>query len=123
MSKRVVLVGHCGPDASYLRLAVGKALNGASIERADEATELQPLLDQGVDLLLVNRQLDWGFQTTSGIDLIRHLRAKYPRLRFMLISNFPEAQREAMSAGARPGFGKGQLRHPHVAQLLRDALE
>lgn len=124
MSKKIVLIGHCGPDASYLKLAVGRAVKGAQIVSADEQGELNELLSNGgADLVLLNRQLDWGFATADGIELIRQLRETHPQLRTMLVSNFPEAQQAAVSAGALPGFGKKELGSPRVSELLRSVLE
>ena len=123
MPKRIALVGHCGADASYLRLTVSRAIKDAAIVRIDEQAELDELLDNGgADLVLMNRQLDWGFDTTEGIDVIRRLREKHPTVRAMLVSNIPEAQAAAVEAGALPGFGKRQLGDPHVAELIRQAV-
>jgi DNA-binding NarL/FixJ family response regulator len=122
MPKKVVLIGHCGPDSSYLRITVQKALGDAVVSMADDEQDLQKALESGVDLLLINRTLDYGFKQEGGAELIAHLRAENPKLRAMLVSNYPEAQAEAVAAGAIPGFGKRELGSPRVAQLLRDAL-
>ena len=55
MSKKVALVGHCGPDASYLRLAVSRAVKDAQVVFADDQHALKKLIDGGVDLILFNR--------------------------------------------------------------------
>jgi CheY-like chemotaxis protein len=120
---RVALVGHCGPDSSYLRLAVSTAVRGAKVLTADDEKELQRLLAEGVDLLLVNRVLDYGFDQTEGVDLIRRLRGDHPDLKTMLISDFPDAQAGATQAGALPGFGKREVNSPRAQKLLRDALQ
>src|SRR4051794_8518628 len=104
MSKKVVLVGHCGPDTSYLRMAVTSALRGATVLAADDAQELDALLLEGVDLLLFNRELGWGFDESEGVDVIRSLRARHPQVKMMLVSNYAEAQAAAAAAGALPGF-------------------
>jgi len=122
MPKKVVLVGHCGPDSSYLRMSVQKALQDVVITMADDDSDLQKLIAAGVDLLLVNRTLDYGFASEGGAELIKHLRAENPELRAMLVSNYPEAQAEAVAAGALPGFGKRELGSPRVVQVLRDAV-
>ena len=122
MSKKVALVGHCGPDSSYLRLVVGKADRGISVVSADDEQSLQRVLEDGVDLLLLNRQLDWGFNESMGVDLLRRLRAIRPDVKAMLVSNYPDAQADAVAAGALPGFGKRDLGSPRVAELLREAL-
>jgi len=122
MSKKVVLVGHCGPDSSYLRMTVQKALSDVTIMMADDDQDLQKLIRAGIDLLLVNRTLDYGFAQEGGAELIKHLRTDHPDLRAMLVSNYPEAQAEAIAAGALPGFGKRELGTPRVTQVLREAL-
>src|SRR6478672_11590518 len=96
MPKTVVLVGHCGPDSSYLRMAVQRAITDVTVTMADDDAELSRLLKAGIDLLLVNRTLDYGFAHEGGAELIRHLKATDPNLRAMLVSNYPEAQQEAI---------------------------
>jgi two-component system, chemotaxis family, chemotaxis protein CheY len=123
MAKKVVLVGHCGPDSSYLRITVGKAAPGVQVLSADDDASLGKVLGDGVDLLLLNRQLDYGFDECDGISLLKRLRKIYPELKAMLVSNYPEAQAAAVAEGARPGFGKRELGTPRVGELIRDALE
>jgi CheY-like chemotaxis protein len=122
MSKRVALIGHCGPDSSFLRLAVQKVGRDVQVVSADESAELEKLIETGVDLLLFNRVLDFGFEEQEGVDVIRRLRAQYPELKMMLVSNYPEPQADAVAAGALPGFGKRDIGSPRVTDLIRDAL-
>lgn len=122
MAKRVVLVGHCGADTAYLRIAVNGALKGASVVGVDDEASLNQQIAEGADLLLLNRQLDWGFKTDEGVELIRALRAEHPNLRMMLVSNYEDAQEAALQAGALPGFGKRDIGSPKVAEILRAAL-
>jgi hypothetical protein len=123
MSKKVVLVGHCGPDSSYLRITVGKALPGVQVLSADDDTALGKVLGDGVDLLLLNRQLDYGFDENDGVSLLKRLRKIYPELKAMLVSNYPDAQAAAIAEGALPGFGKRELGSPRVAELIRSGLD
>ncbi|MBC8107636.1 MAG: response regulator [Anaerolineae bacterium] len=123
MSKKVALVGHCGPDSSYLRSAVSSSVRGATIVMIDEAARLEKALTDGLDLVLMNRQLDWGFETEEGVELIRQLRTKHPNVKTMLVSNYPDAQQEAVAAGALPGFGKREIGTSRVTELLKSALE
>ena len=123
MSKRIALVGHCGPDGSYLKMAIQLAQKGAVVVAAEDSRELQQVVNDGVDLLLFNRVLDWGFDDTDGAAVIRKLRAQYPDLKMMLVSNYADAQAEAVAAGALPGFGKREIGSPGVTDLLREALE
>ena len=122
MSKKVALIGHCGPDSSYLRMAVMQASKGVKVIGADERDELQKLLEDGVDLLLFNRELGYGFDEEKGVDVIKRLRVEHPNLKMMLVTNYPDAQQAAIAAGALPGFGKRELGSPRVVQLLKDAL-
>ena len=120
--KKVVLVGHCGPDSSYLRMAVQRAGRDVVVSMADDDKHLNEILDTGADLLLINRTLDYGFEDESGVALIGKLRAAHPNLRAMLVSNYPDAQAEAVANGALPGFGKRELGTARVTEIIRGAL-
>src|SRR5690242_20115825 len=122
MSKRIALIGHCGPDSSFLRLAVQKTGRDIQVVAADDGNELDKLIESGVDLLLFNRVLNFGFEEDEGVAVIRRLRAQHPELKMMLVSNYPEAQAEAVAAGALRGFGKRDIGSPKVTELIRDAL-
>jgi hypothetical protein len=121
--KKIALVGHCGPDSSFLRIAVSKAERDAMILSVDDDSDLKRVLDDGVDLLLLNRQLDYGFDEHEGVALIRRIRSKYPAVKAMLVSNYPDAQAAAVKEGALPGFGKREIGTPRVNELLREALK
>jgi DNA-binding NarL/FixJ family response regulator len=123
MGKKVVLVGHCGPDASYLRMVVGKSVAGVTVGMVDDSTALKAALEAGVDLVLLNRELGWGFDSQLGVDVIRALHKAYPNTKFMMVSNFPEAHAAAVAAGGLAGFGKRELGQPRVLELIRAALE
>jgi two-component system chemotaxis response regulator CheY len=121
---RIILVGHCGPDASYLVLAARKAVADAQVVRANSRTELETLLAESngtPSLLLVNRVLDGEFGDADGIELIARLRGR-TGARAMLISNYADAQALAEAAGAMPGFGKRDIGSPRVLELIRAAL-
>jgi two-component system, chemotaxis family, chemotaxis protein CheY len=122
MSKKVALVGHCGPDSSFLRMAVSSADRSVQVLMADDSSELNKVLEQGVDLLLLNREMPYGFEDQEGVGLIRKLRSHHPAVRMMLVSNYPEAQAAAVAAGAVPGFGKREIGTKRVAEVIREAL-
>ena len=122
MSKKIALVGHCGPDSSFLRMAVSSADRSAQILAADDSSELNKVLASGVDLLLLNREMPYGFEDSEGVGLIRKLRANHPTVKLMLVSNYPEAQAAAVAAGAMPGFGKREIGSKRVAEVIREAL-
>ena len=62
---------------------------------ADDEAELQLVLQQGADLLLLNRELPEGFADNQGASAIRRLKGAHPQLKMMLVSNYPEAQAAA----------------------------
>lgn len=123
-SSLILLVGHCGPDSYALRSAVSRAAPGAQVVFINEQQELQEQLPRA-ELLLVNRMLDGGFDTNSGLDLIKSLAQNGQQANppCMLISNFADAQAAAIEAGARPGFGKSQMNSEDAAARIREALE
>jgi two-component system, chemotaxis family, chemotaxis protein CheY len=121
--KKVALVGHCGPDSAYLRMAVRKAAPEADVFMIDDEEELAKALKDGTNLLLLNRELSYGFADVMGVDLIKRLRPQHPQVKVMLVSNYAEAQAEAVAEGALPGFGKRELGSPRVMQVIREALE
>ena len=120
--KKVVLVGHCGADSSYLRIAVASAGPAISVVSVDDEEGLTAALEIGAELVLINRIIDWGFAEQEGVALISRLRRTHPNLRTMLVSNYPDAQAAAVAAGALPGFGKREIGGPKVKELLRIAL-
>ena|SRR5436190_2780730 len=120
--KKVVLVGHCGADSSYLRIAVASAGTGVSAVSVDGEEALAAALEAGVDLVLVNRVLDWGYEEEEGVAMIARLRRTHPNVKTMLVSNYADAQQAAIAAGALPGFGKREIGTPKVKELLQKAL-
>jgi DNA-binding NarL/FixJ family response regulator len=123
-TKKVVFVGHCGPDSTYLRMAVRKSLGQADVLMAGCPAELDDALKTAhVDLILFNRELGYGFQPDMGVEFIRVLKQRYPNIPMMLISNYPEAQSAALQAGAVAGFGKREIGSPRVSELIKAAVE
>ena len=121
--KKIALVGHCGADSSYLRMAVTSAIKDAQVIMADDDAELHRVLAEGADLLLFNREMPYDFTDREGVPLIRRLKADHPHLKLMLVSNYPDAQAAAVEAGALPGFGKREIGSKRVTELLREALK
>jgi DNA-binding NarL/FixJ family response regulator len=72
-------------------------------------------------ILLINRLLEPGFQTDSGIDLISSLKQSHPQARLLLVSNYEDAQADAQKAGALPGFGKRDIGSPKLSQAIQNA--
>jgi two-component system chemotaxis response regulator CheY len=120
--KKVVLVGHCGADSSYLRIAVSSVQTGISVVSVDDEESLAAALTADAELILINRIIDWGFDDQAGVALIARLRRTHPNVKTMLVSNYPDAQQAAIAAGALPGFGKREIGSAKVKELLRSAL-
>jgi two-component system, chemotaxis family, chemotaxis protein CheY len=121
--KHIGLVGHCTPDSSHLTMAVTRAIPGAKVTRVTDEAGVRKLLEQGVDLLLVNRAMEPGYAEGDGNVYIRNLVREKVAPRLMLISNYAESQAQAVADGALPGFGKSDLMSETTAARLREALK
>jgi two-component system, chemotaxis family, chemotaxis protein CheY len=121
MSKKVLLIGHCGADSSFLKLAVQKVDRAVETVVVHGEEDLQKHLPSAT-LVLVNRLLDYGYDETEGAELIGRLARQWPGVRFMMVSNYEEAHQAAERAGGLRGFGKREIGTPRVTNLLSDAL-
>lgn len=114
-----VLVGHCSPDSGMLRSLISSVVSGASIERVNDLAGLDRHAHPRA-IWLVNRVLDGSFGDEDGLSLIsKH--AGGPIL--LLVSNFADAQEEAIRRGAVPGFGKRALYAESTKAALAAAVE
>ncbi|MEM6504392.1 MAG: hypothetical protein AAF711_02890 [Planctomycetota bacterium] len=120
--QRVALVGHCGFDSGSLSRFAGAVAPGAEVVRVNDQESLDMIADAQT-LLLVNRVLDGRFDVGgSGIDLIQAVAGRDNPAPTMLISNYEDAQAQAESAGALPGFGKSAIEDPATRQRITDAI-
>jgi two-component system, response regulator, stage 0 sporulation protein F len=104
--KKVLSVGQCNPDHNTLRNYL-ETFFDCEIVRIDSTSEaLVELEKKSYDLVLVNRKLDVDY--SDGTILIAEMqRNSIMKLTpIMLISNYPEFQKEAILLGAVPGIGK-----------------
>lgn len=122
-AQRVLSVGQCNPDHAAISRMLTDHFD-VEVDRVmfvDEA--VSALADRAYDLVLVNRLI---FEDNSpGIDLIHRMRAA-PHSRgvpVMMVSNYPEAQAQAIAAGAVTGFGKDHLFKPETADRLAGYLK
>ncbi len=120
--KTVLSLGQCAADqwglGRLLRTGIGAEV--ASAATFEEA--LTRLRQGGIALVLVNRVLDCD--GSSGLEFIRQVKAD-AALRdvpMMLVSNYADAQQEAVAGGALPGFGKAALHDPETNDRLRAVL-
>jgi hypothetical protein len=121
MSKRILLVGHCGVDGPRLKSEISQFLSDADVERINSDADLRRACDRGADLLLINRE-PLGFEPRSGTQLVRDLCERFPGQKLILVSDLEEAQQEAAEAGALPGFGKSDIGSPKFEDTVRNAL-
>lgn len=117
--KKVLSVGQCDFDHGNISARL-KSLFGATLVPVDDAPgALAQLARERFDLVLVNRVFD--ADGGSGLDLIRELNQSQHPPR-MLVSNFADAQDQAVALGAVRGFGKADLPGPALAEVLKPYL-
>ena len=110
-------MGQCGYDHSQLTSMLSEFK--CEITRAKTRNEaLHYLEKETFDLILVNRIID--YDGSSGLELVKSI-IKNQQGEVMLVSDIEDAQREAVAAGALPGFGKSQLRAPGTREKIEKA--
>jgi CheY-like chemotaxis protein len=123
MANTVLSVGQCAADHAGITLTFRRAF-GAEVAPASTAEQALAQLRQApVALVLVNRVFDRD--GSEGLDFIRRLKADeaFRGLPVMLVSNHPDAQEEAVRAGAEPGFGKASLGQPAMLERVKPFLQ
>jgi two-component system chemotaxis response regulator CheY len=122
-AKRVLSVGQCWADHSAISRTLQRHF-GADVIRADSTADaVDQLRQKTFDLVLVNRVFD--ADGTSGLKLVQQLKQEQElhQVPVMLVSNYEDAQQEAVSAGAVPGFGKAALGLPQMLARVKPFLE
>lgn len=122
ISPRVLDVGQCNFDHPRITRFLAEHF-GAEVDRAHTKDDALRLVKEGrYDLVLVNRLLD--VDQTPGLEVIRAVKedAASAEIPVMLVSNYPEAQQEAVEAGAEPGFGKAEFDREETVQRLAAVL-
>jgi DNA-binding NarL/FixJ family response regulator len=118
---RILDVGQCGIDGPRIRRLLTSELH-ATVDRADTKTQALAFAAKNpYALVLVNRILN--ADRSPGLDVIDALKTQHPDLQIMLVSDQPDAQQQAQSRGALPGFGKSTLDSEETIDLLRNALK
>lgn len=121
--KRVLSVGQCGADHGGLRWALQGEFGAEVVPARSAAEALEKLRHGEYALVLVNRVLD--ADGSPGVDVVRAVKGEEAlrRVPVMLVSNYQDAQEEAVAAGAEPGFGKAALGRPEMLERVRPFLE
>lgn len=123
MSAIVLLVGHCAADQGLLRRWLERHFS-VSVESLDSINDALRRVEQGgIEVVLANRVFEYTGE--RGVELIRRLGSstKPVSTRALLISNFVDAQDDAVESGALPGFGKSQLQSAEAVLAFRHALD
>ena len=108
-------------DGPRLQEEFSSRFPGVEVLRVNTEDDLQRECENGADLVLVNRE-PVGFDD-DGIDLVRRLCGSRAGHKVMLVSDLPDAQREAEQIGALPGFGKSEIGQDSLAEAVRKALD
>jgi len=117
VSKKVLDVGQCDADHSRISAWLGENFS-VEIDRAhshDEAIKMVHEVEY--DLVLLNRIMD--ADGTAGMDVLNGIKsdAATRETNVMVISNFEDAQKSAVSSGAVEGFGKAAMNENALEKL------
>jgi two-component system, chemotaxis family, chemotaxis protein CheY len=121
-SKKILSLGQCAADHAAISALLRRHFD-AEVDDVDTFEDAESRLHDGnYDLVLVNRVLDRGGD--SGVHFIAQVLAEPALCRppVMLVSNYPDAQEQAVKLGAMPGFGKSALGAAATLTRLRRAL-
>jgi CheY-like chemotaxis protein len=119
---KVLSVGQCNLDHASISRRLRDEFGAVVIGASGAQDALAALQGGGIDLVLVNRVFD--NDAAPGLEFLRVLKADPATsdLPVMLVSNFPDAQRDAEALGALPGFGKADLNGSTARQRLAAVL-
>ena len=82
---KIALVGHCGVDGPRIEAQIHSIVDAADVCSCNDADALNRLCGEGVDLLLFNRELGFGFDDEQGVDLMAEVRESHPDVKMMLM--------------------------------------
>lgn len=118
---RILDVGQCQIDGPRMGRFLKETLQ-AQVDKADTGDEALRLVEKhAYDLVLVNRILNRD--NSPGLSVIATLLAAKPGLRAMLVSDYDDAQADAVKLGALRGFGKSAMDDPATLELLEKTLK
>lgn len=118
MARRVLDVGNCSMDHGSISGMLRDQFQAEVVQAHGPHDALAATRSGDFDLVLVNRKLDQDY--SDGLEIIKLLKQSpdTAHLPVMLISNYPEAQDEAVAVGAEYGFGKKSLQSPETRERL-----
>jgi two-component system, chemotaxis family, chemotaxis protein CheY len=119
----VLSVGQCGFDHTRISRFLLESFGATTVASDTADNALAAVRSGSFELILVNRVFDRdGY---LGLELIRSLKGD-PALAgipVILVSNYADAQAEAVALGALPGFGKGDLSSAKARETLDPILK
>jgi CheY-like chemotaxis protein len=121
-AKRILSVGQCAADHSHISRTFQQAFV-AEVVGVDTTVEaLEKLSRESFALVLVNRVFDAN--GASGLDFIKQVKSDeaLTATPIMLVSNYGDSQKQAVAAGATPGFGKAELGALQMIQRVKSVL-
>lgn len=123
MRKTVLDVGNCSVDHADIQQMIRQHFDADVLRAVSMEDVFSTLHSTSVHLILVNRRI--YADPHDGIELVRRLKRdpRFAPIPVMILSNYPEFQREAVAAGAEPGFGKAELNWPETRQKLQPFLQ
>ena len=122
MRKRVLSVGQCYADQFSITRFLRDTFGSEAIAADSTSQALDQARRETFALILVNRVFD--ADGASGLDFIRAVQAdeQLRTVPIMLVSNYEDAQTQAVQAGAVLGFGKASLSQPQTMARLEPFL-
>ncbi|MBI3840164.1 MAG: response regulator [Planctomycetia bacterium] len=120
--KNVLDIGQCQADHALIRRLIEGSFSAHVAQAHDALDALEQLRAGKFDLVLVNRKLNADY--SDGLEIVKQIKAE-PTLAsvpVMLVSNYPECQKQAVAAGAEPGFGKSETNKPETRERLKEIL-
>lgn len=100
--KKVLIVGPCYADAQSLKKSLEKQFQVSTLEvtKAEEAKNI--LRQRKIDFIMVSRIL--AGDKSSGIELLGYLKKNHSGIPVVILTRFPESQKEALGQGAIAAF-------------------
>ena len=121
-AKRILSVGQCGADHGSISRVFQRAF-AAEVVGVDTTVEaLEKMRREAFALVLVNRIFD--VDGSSGLEFIKQVKGDeaLAATPVMLVSNYMDAQKLAVEAGAAPGFGKAELGAVQMIERMKGVL-
>jgi CheY-like chemotaxis protein len=121
-TKRVLSVGQCTADHSRISQTFLRAFNIEVVGVDSTLEALEKLSREDFALVLVNRVFDMDGE--SGQELIKQVKSDeaLKPTPIMLVSNYMDAQKEAVAMGATAGFGKAELGAIQMIERVKGVL-